>query len=363
MPVDAWSKYPGYVIDLVPLRGTGRARVEGVLVAESDRCLLVRESDHRDVLYFPRDALTVPVLDSEHTTICPFKGEASHGSLSVKDGRLDDVLWWYPSPRPEVSGLAGYVSFYADRVEVTGVRPVHGCRRVDLRASHLGHRRRPGRAHGRGAGGRRALHRPDLPEPADRHLLRSWVAPAAPHGGRGRPAARGRHRRGGQEPAGPTGDLRPRRLPQERLVRRARRPRGRRPATRRHPVRLRHPGGAGRLPARQRTGDDRRRRRGPHRPPCADARRPPAGGVPAPRLQGARPPAPGRRRRLLPAARTRWATGALRVDALRQRCRHRRRSTRRSSPRPRRTTRSTHRCDRTRTSPRSTPTARSRLVR
>ena len=120
---DAWSRYPGYVIDLVPLRGIGRAIVGDMLVAESDRCLLVRESDHRDVLYFPRHSILVPVGDSERTTTCPFKGQARYGSLSIGDVDLDDVAWWYPEPRTEVAGLADHVSFYADRVAVTASIP------------------------------------------------------------------------------------------------------------------------------------------------------------------------------------------------------------------------------------------------
>jgi acyl-CoA thioesterase-2 len=120
---DAWSRYPGYAIDLVPLRGIGRAVVGDVVVAQSGRCLLVRESDHRDVLYFPRDSIVVPVDDSERTTTCPFKGEARHGNLSIGDVDLDDVAWWYPAPRTEVAGLVDHVSFYADRVEVTASIP------------------------------------------------------------------------------------------------------------------------------------------------------------------------------------------------------------------------------------------------
>lgn len=123
MVADAWSNHPGYVIDLVPLKGIGRARIGDALLAESDRCLLVRESDHRDVLYFPRAAVTAPVLDSDHTTTCAFKGEARHGSIAMDGGVLDDVLWWYPTPNAQVSGLASLVSFAADRVVVTASLP------------------------------------------------------------------------------------------------------------------------------------------------------------------------------------------------------------------------------------------------
>jgi len=120
----AWARYPGYAIDLLPLDGVGRARVGDVVVAESDRCLLVRESDHRDQLYFPRADVDATVLvDSSHHTVCPFKGEASYAGLAVGGTSLDDVLWWYPHPMAEVAGIDGYVAFYHDRVEVTASVP------------------------------------------------------------------------------------------------------------------------------------------------------------------------------------------------------------------------------------------------
>ena len=125
MPVEsAWPKYPGYAIDCLPLDGIGRVRVGETLVAESARCLVVRESDHRDQLYFPIEDITgADLLPSDHRTICPFKGEASYGSLSVGGAVLEDVVWWYPDPMDEVAGLAGYAGVYADRVEVTASIP------------------------------------------------------------------------------------------------------------------------------------------------------------------------------------------------------------------------------------------------
>jgi acyl-CoA thioesterase-2 len=115
----AWSRYPGYRIDLIPVDGVGRAIAAGFELAASTRCLIVRESEHRDVLYFPIDDITVPYARSAHHTVCPFKGEASYGSVSMGLAVLEDVFWWYPEPMAEVAGLAGYASFYADRVDVS----------------------------------------------------------------------------------------------------------------------------------------------------------------------------------------------------------------------------------------------------
>jgi uncharacterized protein (DUF427 family)/acyl-CoA thioesterase len=122
--MSAWQQYPGYVIDILPLAGMGRATVGRTLVAESSRCVIVRESDHRDQLYFPREDVNHSVIvESDHHTVCPFKGEASYCSLSVEGTQYENAMWWYPHPMDDVSGLAGYVAFYTDQVDVSASVP------------------------------------------------------------------------------------------------------------------------------------------------------------------------------------------------------------------------------------------------
>jgi uncharacterized protein (DUF427 family)/acyl-CoA thioesterase len=123
----AWATYPGYAIEILPLSGVGRASIAGVLIAESRHCVIVRESEHRDQLYFPLEDIVDSVLiATDHHTICPFKGEASYYSLSVAGASLENALWWYPDPMAEVAGLAGFGAFYTDHVDITASIPLSG---------------------------------------------------------------------------------------------------------------------------------------------------------------------------------------------------------------------------------------------
>jgi uncharacterized protein (DUF427 family)/acyl-CoA thioesterase len=115
----AWGRYPGYRVDLVPWRGKGRVRHGDRVLAESDGCLLVLESDHPAQLYFPeKDVAWRHFEPTDHHTICPFKGEADYWTLVASDPPLENAVWAYPTPLSEVAGLAGYVAFYPDRFEV-----------------------------------------------------------------------------------------------------------------------------------------------------------------------------------------------------------------------------------------------------
>ncbi|GAB3014698.1 DUF427 domain-containing protein [Mycobacterium bourgelatii] len=118
----AWPDHPGYRIDVTRYPHAGQVWHGDVLVAESDRCLLVTESDHEDRLYFPESDVRWDLfVPSDHATVCPFKGRASYWTLSGADPVVENVVWAYRTPLPEVADIAGYVSFYDDVLRVVVV--------------------------------------------------------------------------------------------------------------------------------------------------------------------------------------------------------------------------------------------------
>ena len=117
----AWGRYPDYRVALKPCRSTGRVTADGQLLAYSKACLLVRESEHDDRLYFPESDVNWALLEpSQQITFCPFKGEAGYWSVKKKQASpdLDNIAWAYQDPFPEVDGLKGYVSFDTEQLAV-----------------------------------------------------------------------------------------------------------------------------------------------------------------------------------------------------------------------------------------------------
>ena len=80
----------------------------GKVVAESDDTVVV-EGNH----YFPRESVDDSFLvESDHTTVCGWKGTASYFSLNV-DGELNkDAAWYYAEPKDAASEIAGRVAFW-----------------------------------------------------------------------------------------------------------------------------------------------------------------------------------------------------------------------------------------------------------
>ena len=111
-----YHKYPDYRVDLVPNPKRVHVTLDGVTVADSERTLIVRESQHDPVIYFPREDVRMDHLErTDHETFCPFKGEAAYWSIRTGDRVEDNAVWTYESPFDQVRGLKDYVSFYQDR--------------------------------------------------------------------------------------------------------------------------------------------------------------------------------------------------------------------------------------------------------
>lgn len=115
----AWLKRPDYDIELIPWRGTAKVWLGDVLLADTAAAIRLTEQDHVDRLYVPEaDVRWEHFAASDHHTVCPFKGEADYWHLTVGDTTIENAVWAYRTPFPEVGGIAGHVCFYHDKVEV-----------------------------------------------------------------------------------------------------------------------------------------------------------------------------------------------------------------------------------------------------
>jgi uncharacterized protein (DUF427 family) len=90
-----------------------RAEFAGRTVLDTRRGLLLHETALLPQLYVPEDDLDPTAFTpSDHTTHCPFKGDATYRCLVVGERRVDNALWAYPDPLPAVPWLAGHAALY-----------------------------------------------------------------------------------------------------------------------------------------------------------------------------------------------------------------------------------------------------------
>jgi uncharacterized protein (DUF427 family) len=95
-----------------------RVRFAGHTVAETTNALSLREASYPRVLYIPREDVDMTVLvRSDHTTRCPYKGEAIYYSIRVDGGTARNAVWTYEEPLADVAQIAGHMAFYPNRID------------------------------------------------------------------------------------------------------------------------------------------------------------------------------------------------------------------------------------------------------
>ncbi|HZG90184.1 MAG TPA: DUF427 domain-containing protein [Pseudonocardia sp.] len=104
---------PAHKLLVHPFPRRVRAEFAGRTVLDTSRGVLLHESALPPRLYVPEEDLDATAFEpSDHTTHCPFKGDARYRSLRVGDRTVPDALWDYPDPIPTAPWLAGFASLY-----------------------------------------------------------------------------------------------------------------------------------------------------------------------------------------------------------------------------------------------------------
>jgi uncharacterized protein (DUF427 family) len=101
-------------------RVTARLRVmfNGEAIADTTDAFRVLETSHPPVYYIAPAHVALQFLSkAPGRSWCEFKGHAAYWSLELGGRRADNVAWSYPSPTPGFAQIAGYLAFYASKVD------------------------------------------------------------------------------------------------------------------------------------------------------------------------------------------------------------------------------------------------------
>lgn len=95
-----------------------RALFGGATVFDTTEGSLLHESNMLPVLYVPEADIDDSLLErTDHTTHCPFKGDASYWSVVAGGRTAENAVWAYEEPFDEVSWLRGRYACYWDRLD------------------------------------------------------------------------------------------------------------------------------------------------------------------------------------------------------------------------------------------------------
>lgn len=110
---------PDHPITIEPTPHRVTVTRDGHTVASSEHALTLREADYPPALYLPLEDVDASLLQAtEHTSYCPYKGDANYYSLVIDGTTSENAVWQYSSPYEAMAPIAGYVAFYPDRVQI-----------------------------------------------------------------------------------------------------------------------------------------------------------------------------------------------------------------------------------------------------
>ena len=90
----------------------------GRVVADTRDALTLREASYPAVQYIPRKDVDMSLLSrTDHSSHCPYKGDASYFSIPSGSERSRNAVWTYESPHTAVAAIKDRLAFYPDRVD------------------------------------------------------------------------------------------------------------------------------------------------------------------------------------------------------------------------------------------------------
>lgn len=95
-----------------------RALIDGQVLVDSERAMLLNESNIFPVLYLPIDDVSMDLFaKTDHSTHCPFKGHASYWTITVGERVVENAAWGYESPIDSAPWLRGYIAIEWNRAD------------------------------------------------------------------------------------------------------------------------------------------------------------------------------------------------------------------------------------------------------
>jgi uncharacterized protein (DUF427 family) len=98
---------------------------DGVELARTSRGRRVVETAGAPVYYFPPEDVRMDLLrKGGGGSVCEWKGAARYWTLEHGDQRVPQIAWSYPDPTPRFDSIAGWLAFYAGKVDEAWVGDV-----------------------------------------------------------------------------------------------------------------------------------------------------------------------------------------------------------------------------------------------
>ncbi|WP_330183707.1 DUF427 domain-containing protein [Nocardia sp. NBC_01503] len=118
-PIYGHPRDPFHRVDILSSSRHIRVEIAGQTVAESHNPRMLFETGLPARYYLPLTDIRMDLLQpSETKSLCPYKGFAEYWTVRIDRVVYPDVVWIYRAPFPESQKIAGFASFYNEKVDI-----------------------------------------------------------------------------------------------------------------------------------------------------------------------------------------------------------------------------------------------------
>ena len=109
---------PDHSITIEPNPAHVVVSIAGRVLADTQNALTLREAGYPPVQYIPLEDVNRSLIqETDHTSYCPFKGDAGYYSIPIGGERSVNAIWTYRDPHAVVAEIKDRVAYYPDRVD------------------------------------------------------------------------------------------------------------------------------------------------------------------------------------------------------------------------------------------------------
>ncbi|MEL6996437.1 MAG: DUF427 domain-containing protein [Pseudomonadota bacterium] len=120
LPIENVQDYPRPpALETVPQRIT--VVLNGRTIVDTFSALRVLETHHAPTYYIPPDDIAGQLTPVEGSSYCEWKGTARYFNAIVDNHVEERAAWSYANPSTPFERLAGYVAFYANKMDLCTV--------------------------------------------------------------------------------------------------------------------------------------------------------------------------------------------------------------------------------------------------
>ena len=118
-PAPGYVKHPDHTVQISMPGHPVTIMIGDEIIATINDALILSEKGYSDAYYLPKSALPAEMLKtSDHTTHCPFKGDASYYHLMYNGQVHENAVWSYKTPFDEALDIKEHISIYPNVAKV-----------------------------------------------------------------------------------------------------------------------------------------------------------------------------------------------------------------------------------------------------